>query len=180
MKYIALLRGINVGGKSLIKMAELKVCVESLGYENVRTYINSGNVLFEGDNQPTIQLAKAIEQAIEYTFSIAVKVVVIDYPSYKAIVRGVPHGWGEKPDWKYNTLFLIPPYDIAQIVADIGELKPNIEMMIVGEGAIYQAVEFRSFGKTTTGKLASRSSYQSMTIRNWNTTRKLLQLLEQE
>jgi len=179
MRYIALLRGINVGGKSLIKMATLKDCIEQLGFTQVRTYINSGNVIFECPAKPAEELAAIIEQAIETTFGIAVRVVVIDEPTYRTMVEKVPAGWGEKLGWKYNTLFLIPPYNIAGIVADIGELKPDIEIMTVGDGVIYQAVEFSSFGRATTGKLASRQSYQKMTVRNWNTTKKLLALLDQ-
>ncbi|MDB5165790.1 MAG: hypothetical protein JWM00_680 [Candidatus Saccharibacteria bacterium] len=177
MKYVALLRGINVGGKAPIKMADLKSCFETHGFENVRTYINSGNVMFETTKTDTIKLAKNIERCIETSFSLPVRVVVIDESHYRNIVKNVPQGWGEKLDWKYNMLFLIPPYDIDVIRADIGELKPDIETMKIGEGIIYQAILFTAFGRTTGGKLASRVSYKKMTIRNWNTTRKLLELL---
>lgn len=179
MKYVALLRGINVGGKTPIKMADLKQCFEKLGFKNVRTYINSGNVLFEYDKQSTAGLSKMIEQAIEATFSVPIRVVVIDEPSYRTMMRNIPKGWGKKPDWKYNMLFLIQPYDIEDIMVDVGELKPSIEMMEIGDGIIYQAMLFTAFGKTTTGKLVSKTAYKRMTIRNWNTAQKLAQLLEE-
>jgi len=177
VKYVALLRGINVGGNSLIKMADLKVCFESLGHENVKTYINSGNVIFDSNEKSETVLSADIENSIEATFKIPVRVVVISKPNYQKIIQNVPKGWGEE-GWKYNTLFLIPPYDIKEITADIGQLKQDIETMQIGEGVIYQAMLFTSFGKTTGGKLASRSSYKKMTVRNWNTSRKLLALLE--
>jgi uncharacterized protein (DUF1697 family) len=179
MKYIALLRGINVGGKTLIAMASLKTCVEDCGFLKVRTYINSGNIIFETDKADTLLLAKTIEQAIIQTFSHSVSVVVINETRYRDMMQQVPEGWGEKPDWKYNMLFLIPPYDVNAIVADIGELKPEIEYMKVGDGIIYQSLLFTAFGKTTTGKLASRLSYKKMTIRNWNTARRLLALIDE-
>lgn len=178
MRYIALLRGINVGGNSLIKMSELKKCFESLGLEEVKTYINSGNILFTTDPTDTKKLAGKIESAIEKTFAFPVHVVVIDENSYASMIKNVPKGWGEKEGWKYNLLFLIPPYNIDEIMKDIGELKPDIESVVAGNGVIYQALLFTSFGKTTSGKLASRGSYKKMTIRSWNTSKKLLELLE--
>ena len=178
MKYIALLRGINVGGKSLIKMAELKTCFEALGFTNVQTYINSGNVLFESKVQPTLKLSKVIEKSIEATFSFPVRVVVINEPDYRTIMQNIPKGWGDKPDWRYNLLFLIPPYDTEAVMADIGVPKPGIEIIAAGNGVIYQALEFNSYGRTTGSKLPSRLSYKTITIRNWNTARKLLTLLE--
>ncbi len=177
MKYIALLRGINVGGNALIKMSELKQCFEALGLEKVGTYINSGNVLFNIQPTDTQKLADKIESAIEKTFKIPVRVVVIDEKSYKNMIENVPNGWGEKEGWKYNLLFLMPPYDIDEILTDIGELKPDIEIVKAGDGVIYQAVLFKSFGKATSGRLASRASYKKMTIRNWNTSRKLVELI---
>lgn len=169
-----------MGGKAPIKMAELKTCFEQAGFTNVRTYINSGNVLFETSGKTTTALAAGIEVCIKEQFSLPVRVVVIDQPSYVAMIESAPAGYGEKEGWKYNVLFLIPPYDIDEIVSDIGELKPDIESMRIGDGVIFQELLFTSFGKTTGGKLASRSSYQKMTIRNWNTARKLRSLLEQD
>lgn len=177
MKYIALLRGVNVGGKSKVKMSELKLYFEGLGLEDVRTYINSGNVIFTSVKMDTITLAREVELEIEKTFSFHVDVVVIDEYKYKNMIESVPKGWGEKEGWKYNSLFLIPPYNIDEIIADMGELKPEIEAVVVGDGVIYQSMLFTSFGKTSSGKLASKASYKKMTIRNWNTSKKLLELL---
>lgn len=178
MKYIALLRGINVGGKTLIKMADLQLCIEELGYKKVKTYINSGNVIFESDERDEQTLAHEIEKAVNDSTKLDVRVVVISEDTYTKIIKNVPEGWGERKGWKYNTLFLIPPYDIKKILEDIGELKPDIEVVVAGQGVIYQALLFEKFGRTSSGKLASRPSYKQMTIRNWNTTRKLLELLE--
>ena len=178
MKYVALLRGINVGGKTLIKMADLKSCIEELGHAKVKTYINSGNVIFETGKRDEIELAREIEKAISHSIKLDVRVVVMGVDSYAKMVTNVPQGWGEKEGWKYNTLFLIPPYDINKVLEDIGELKPDIEVVVAGEGVIYQAILFEKFSRTTSGKLASRVSYKQMTVRNWNTTRKLLELLQ--
>lgn len=178
MTYVALLRGINVGGNSIIKMAELKAHLVESGIENVRTYIQTGNIIFTSDETETAKLAEKIRGLIKAEFGVDSPTVVLSKDQLQTIVESAPKGWGEKPDWKYNTLFLIPPYDSGQIVEAIGTIKPDIESLVVGDGAIYQSLLFVKFGQTTTGKLASMPVYKQMTVRNWNTTRKILGLMD--
>jgi len=178
MRYVALLRGVNVGGKSLVKMADLKVAIEAAGFTDVSTYINSGNVLFSSNETDKLKLASNITKVIDKTFNLDVKTVVFSANDMKNIIDNMPKNWGSDSGWKYNTLFLIPPYDITKILEEIGELKPDIEVLQKGEGALYQAVEFKKFGRTRTGKLAGMQCYQQMTVRNYNTTMKLSELLQ--
>lgn len=77
MKYVALLRGINVGGNSLIKMADLKVGFEGIGLTEVKTYINSGNVLFASDEKDSRKLSEKIEGMILKKFKLPVKTLVL-------------------------------------------------------------------------------------------------------
>ncbi len=177
MNFVALLRGINVGGNNMIKMADMKTSLERDGFEEVRTYIQSGNILFSSNETDTVKLAKKIEKHILQEYGHTVPVVVIDELGIKKIVTSVPKGWGEDPLWKYNTLFLIPPYDIQEAVRSIGELKPEIETLIPVEGALHLSVELKSFGRSQTSKMISLPIYKQVTIRNWNTTRKLLELM---
>jgi Protein of unknown function (DUF1697) len=93
VRYVALLRGINVGGRTLVKMADLKNCFENLGFDEVSTYIASGNVLFESDEGATADLATTIEGAIEQRFELPVKVVVLDHKGYARIVKAIPKPW---------------------------------------------------------------------------------------
>jgi uncharacterized protein (DUF1697 family) len=160
-------------------MAGLREYAEKLGLKNVRSYINSGNLIVETDRKDIQQLVIAVEKDIQEKFGVTIRIVAIEANAYKQIVANTPAGWGQKPDWKYNTLFLIPPYDIDAIIKDIGELKPDIETLDVGAGVLYHSVHFPSFGRSTTGKLAARASYKQMTVRNWNTTKKLAELLDQ-
>jgi uncharacterized protein (DUF1697 family) len=178
MKYVALLRGINVGGNTKIAMSELVTWVGELGHSNVRTYINSGNVIFESAKNDTAAMARELEQKITQYSSYEVRVVVYSGEEYRAMFADMPKNWAQKADWKYNVLFLIPPYDIGEIMIDIGELKPDIETVVPRDGVIFQSLQLKTFGRATSGKLASRPSYKKMTIRNWNTTKKLLELLK--
>ena len=177
MKYVALLRGINVGGNNLIKMADLKMCIEAAGFENVSTYIMSGNVLFSSDETDEIALAKKIERTIEKNFKLPVRIVVISHAQMKRIIAKMPKDWGMKPGWKYNTLFIFPPYDANTVLTEIGALKPGIETAFPTDGAVLQAVEFKSFGRSAFSKVVGKPIYKHVTIRNLNTTRKLLELL---
>src|SRR3954447_350211 len=93
MRYVALLRGVNVGGKTLIKMADLKTCFEELGFDDVSTYIASGNVLFGTSDKDATKLERNIERAIEARFELPVKIVVLDRATYARIVKAIPKAW---------------------------------------------------------------------------------------
>lgn len=178
MKYIALLRGINVGGNNKVPMSDLKKCFESLGYQSVQTYINSGNVIFSTDKSRQHILKHEIEACLESSFGFNIQVVLIGARQYESILHAAPVWWGKDKSWKHNILFLLDSIKPSEAVEAIGELKPGIEKIKVVEGAIFQSLEFNQFGKTTTGKLASKPIYKQMTIRNFNTAQKLLHLLK--
>jgi uncharacterized protein (DUF1697 family) len=180
MKYAALLRGVNVGGKGTLAMADLRACLEAMGLSNVRTYINSGNVVFESAERDTSKLQDDIERAITKQFGFRVPVVVLSQPQLQAVIDSVPKNWEVKADWKYNLIFLMPPYDMAEVLAGVGELKPDIEEIVPGKDVLYQSMSRQLFGRTTTGKLASRPVYQQMTVRTTGTVRKLLAMMQQE
>lgn len=178
MKYIALLRGINVGGNAKVPMAELRVCFEALGFLNVKTYINSGNVIFE-TNQTTIKSLRAeIENCLKKQFGFDLLIVLIESNHYKKIIESAPTWWGKDPLWKHNAIFLIEPTTAEEVVKAIGALKPDIELVEVCENVLFQSLEFSKFGQTTTGKLASNTLYKQMTIRNYNTAQRLLELIQ--
>lgn len=178
MNYVALLRGINVGGHSLIKMADLKTCLAEAGFENVSTYIQSGNVFFSSNEKDEHKLAVAIEKIIEKTFELPVRVVVISQKRIDGIIAKVPKHWGDDAEWRYYALFLLPPYDMKRAMSEFGEPKPDIEMLDAGDGILYQATDMRHYGKTTASRLAGKPLYKQVTIRNYNTLRKIKLLLD--
>jgi uncharacterized protein (DUF1697 family) len=176
-KYLALLRGINVGGHNQILMPSLRQALTESGLEQVRTYIQSGNVIFQS-TLASLELAQQIEQTIKAQFSLQVPTAVLAEDEFRKIMENAPTTWGQSPDWKYNLIVLLKPYDIAHVLDAIGELQPGLETLHAGEGVLYQAMSKELFGKTTTGKLASKPIYRKMTIRNANTCAKLLELLD--
>ena len=176
-QYLALLRGINVGGKALIKMADLKAALEHKGFEDVRTYIQSGNVLFTSDKHDKETLAVIIHDALKDHFNLDIDVVVLSAKEWNEIIESAPSWWGHDNTRKHNLVIMIPPYDMNQTMAAIGELKPDIESAEAGNGVVYQSISLEFFGRTTSGKLAANPIYKHMTIRNYNTAQKLNTLL---
>lgn len=175
--YLAFLRGINVGGNSLIKMADLKDALSAAGLQEVRTYIQSGNVIFASEGTDKAQLGAHISETIQQRFALQVDVVVFTKAEWEHIIAAAPAWWGKDKTWKHNMLIMTKPHDMSKVIQAIGELKPDIEAVQPGMGVVYQSMSFQQFGKTTTGKLASNPIYKQMTIRNYNTATKLLSLL---
>ena len=94
-QYLALLRGINVGGKNIIKMTDLKACFEASKLENVATYIQSGNVLFETAETDSVKLTRKLEQALSKIFSpYQARLVLCSHAKLRRIVREAPKGFG--------------------------------------------------------------------------------------
>lgn len=175
MKYVALLRGINVGGNSIIKMAELRECVEGLGHAGVRTYIASGNVLFESRERDAAKLDAAFERAIEARFALPVRVVVRSRREIRRIAERVPHPWLDAPQLRVTVAFLLRGADARTVVR---ELKPKdgIDEVVTAPGALIWAI--RRDALTRTGlRLVGTPLYKEMTLRNLNTTLKLAELL---
>ena len=176
MRYVALLRGINVGGRTLVKMADLKACFEELGFEGVSTYIASGNVLFEGGEADATGLATTIEAAIEQRFELPVKVVVLDRRSYGRIVKAIPKPWIGDGALRANVAFVRPGTDAKAVVRDL-EPDPAVEEVKAIDGAILWATRRDSLNQSVMRKLIGGATYKELTVRNLNTTLKLHELL---
>jgi uncharacterized protein (DUF1697 family) len=176
MRYVALLRGINVGGKALIRMEALRACVEELGLGEVSTYIASGNVLFTSDRRDPRALERSIERAIEERFALPVKVVVLDRASYGRIVDAIPRAWISDETIRGNVAFLRRGTDAGDVVADLRP-DPAVDEILAVDGAILWATKRDALNRSEIRKVLSRPAYKELTIRNLNTTLKLRELL---
>jgi uncharacterized protein (DUF1697 family) len=176
VRYIALLRGINVGGKTLIKMADLKTCIEALGFDVVSTYIASGNVLFESAERNAATLEAKIERAIEQRFRLPVKVVILDRAAYSRIVKAIPKSWVGDASLRANVAFVRRGTDAKQVVR---ELQPDaaVEEVKAIDGAILWATKRSALNRSVMRKLIGGAAYKELTVRNLNTTLKLQELL---
>jgi uncharacterized protein (DUF1697 family) len=177
-QFVALLRGINVGGKNLIKMTELKLCLEDVGFKDVHTYIQSGNVLFAAAGSDQAKLTKQIEGALSKTFTYESRVVVRSRKQMKDIITHAPKGFGSDPaTYRYDVIFLKEPLTAAKAMKNV-ITKEGVDQAFAGKGVLYFS---RLTSRATQSKLSriiTMPMYQSMTIRNWNTTTKLLSMIE--
>lgn len=176
VRYVALLRGINVGGKTLVKMAALKTCVETLGLENVATYIASGNVLFESARRDAAGLETDIERAIEEHVDLPVKIVVLDRASYSRIVEAIPKSWIGDSSLRADVAFVRRGTDAKRVAREF-EPDPAIEEVKTVNGAILWATRRDALNRSVMRKLIGGAAYKELTVRNLNTAIRLQELL---
>jgi len=176
VQYICLLRGVNVGGNNTISMADLKRIFETLGFQEVRTYINSGNVLFRGEETDSNVLKDRCEQAILQAFNLAVTAVVFKASDLESAMERAPAWWGVESDAKHDAIFVIPPATAAEIVAAMGDVKENLEQVDFAGNLIFWSAPLATYSRTRWSKLVKTPYYGSITIRNANTAKKLLAL----
>lgn len=178
MIYVALLRGINVGGKNKIEMSRLKACFERVGMEAVRTYINSGNVIFSSKSRSPDQLAGVLEQAIEGTFGFPVRVLVRNREMMKRTVEAMPASWVNNEVMRCDVIFLAKEIDRPSIVDEIA-YRPEIEDLVYTKGALIWRIDRAEWAQSKVPALTgSTKLYPYLSIRNCNTARKLLSLME--
>ncbi len=178
--YIALLRGINVGGKNRVSMPFLKAAFEEAGFHQVITYINSGNVVFKSDKTDISELIKICETAIDQTFDLSIPVGIISGNALADMLANAPSWWDSKSDVEmvHQAIFLIPPMTAEQVIQSVGEAKPEYEQVGHYENVIFWSARKASYAKTRWCKIASKSIYSKVTIRNANTSKKLLAICE--
>lgn len=176
MKYVALLRGINVGGNTMIKMSDLKLAFEKSGFTNVMTYINSGNVIFESTEKNKEKLVEILETMLLQTFHSPIRVVVLSDKELAAVAAQIPETWKKENDLRCYIAFVKPPVTTKEIIKEIVP-KEGIDFVDEGPGAVYLSTKLSGLTKSSFTKLASKKIYQDITIRNLNTTQKLLSLM---
>ena len=177
--YVALLRGINVGGKNRILMADLTTCFESAGYERVRTFIQSGNVVFRARRGGRAGLTHAIEQMLAEAFGYKATIALRDQDEMRAVVDAAPPGFGEQPDrYRYDVLFLMPTLTSAEVLSAL-MMTDGVDAAWAGPGVVYHSRLTARASQSRMSRLVSHPVYRYLTIRNWNTTTRLLSMMSE-
>jgi uncharacterized protein (DUF1697 family) len=174
---VALLRGINVGGKDLIGMPDLAACFRDAGYRDVRTYMQSGNVLFAADPTDGPELEDAIERVIEERFEVPILVVVRSRDDLAATIAAAPANHGSE-DLRSEVLFLKHPLAAEAAYAQLPELRKGVDSVALGPGAIYFSRVAAQASKTRITRLMSMPIFRQMTMRSWRTTTRLLEEID--
>src|SRR5579872_5223359 len=177
MTYVALLRGINVGGKHKVEMVKLKQAFERLGFKDVRTFINSGNVVFQAEGTDEAKLTKTIEAALEREFGFLIKVLVRSRDEIRQLVEALPASWVNDADMKCDVMFLWPELDSPEILKQI-PFNPEVEDVRYFPGAVVWRVDRDQIRRGQVLRLVGTDVYKKLTIRNPNTVRKLYALMQ--
>lgn len=176
IRYVALLRGINVGGNSIVSMAALKACFEKLGFADVRTYINSGNVIFSSVDKDADGLVAKIEGAIKKVTGLDVKATLRTAAQMKATAKKVPADWKNDEDMRCDVLFLWKEIDSPKVLKEI-KTNHEVDRLIYAKGAVIWSFDRVNYGKSRMNKIIGTPVYKLTTGRNVNTVRKLCELM---
>jgi uncharacterized protein (DUF1697 family) len=176
MDYLALLRGINVGGKNVVKMADLRLFFEEMGFADVATHIQSGNVLFGAPRQKREELAAQIEAELSGRLGVEIRVVLLSTSDLRGVVERAPEGFGAESHLN-DVVFLRKPLTVSRAIGLV-EWKEGVDTVWAGRGVLYVSRLTARASSSRLSRIASLPEYRNMTIRNWSSTRKLLRLIE--
>ena len=200
--YVALLRGINVGGKNLLPMAELKLSFERAGMEDVITYINTGNIIFSSSRGKRTGIITKLERAIQEDFGLTINVLLRTYEEFRDLIHFLPAEWRNDSKNKCDVMFLWQDIDGPTVLQELNitasgknnglhveahdrnknRIKPNKkpEQVHYFPGAVIWYVDRTKTDKChALQKLASNKNYRKMTVRNINTVRKVYDLMSE-
>ncbi|MDP0497880.1 MAG: DUF1697 domain-containing protein [Verrucomicrobiota bacterium JB024] len=179
MTYVALLRGINVGGNNKIEMPRLRRTFERAGMTAVATYINSGNVIFSTDGRTSADLSATLETAIQADFGLKIPVLVRSRNEIEAVYTALPAHWENGTAMKSDVLFLWDEIDAPDILDQL-PLKPSLATTIYVPGAVLVSIARADVARCGLNKLVGSRLYTAMTIRNVNTLRRIHSLMTTE
>ena len=176
IEYIALLRAVNVGGKNKVTMSILKQEMQTKGFQNVITYINSGNILFDSEfsKEHNTDILRSI---IKDSFNLDIDVIIVSTKDLEESLSFVPVWWHDgNKEVVHNALFLFDPKTRDEMLEYTQNYDSDIESVFIYKDMIFWSANRPSYTKTKLGKLGSTRLYQNMTIRNSNTVHRLIEL----
>ncbi|WP_144555284.1 DUF1697 domain-containing protein [Bacillus sp. X1(2014)] len=173
--YIALLRGINVGKNNRIKMADLKILLETLGLEKVKTYIQSGNVLFESSNDAS-QLSRQLEEEISKTFGFPVPVILRTAEEYEQIIRDCPYSMESLKEGESIQLAFLADEPSQEKIDHLRSFKSEPDECFINGKEVYLYLRQSILDSKLAGQLPKLEV--PATVRNWKTVIKLSTMIE--
>lgn len=178
MMYVALLRGINIGGRNKIDMKTLKKSFETAGMTDVITYINSGNIIFTNKDLNAVELSGMLEAVILENFGLNIKVLLRSIDDIENTIRFLPDSWKNDKDMKSDVIFLWDDIDDESILEDL-KIRSGIDNVIYRPGTILWSVDKINASKSGMSRIVGTELYRKMTIRNVNTVRKIHSLMQE-
>ena len=168
-----------MGGKNIIKMDDLKQCFENMGFTNVKTYIQSGNVIFNSHQENKDLLTPMIETKLSERFAYNSKIALFTQQEMETILEEAPENFGKETSvYKYDVVFLkhsLIPENVIQKV----KIRKDVDFVAFGKYALYFSRIIEKVSQSYLSKIILLPEYKAMTIRNWNTTQKLFFILKE-
>ena len=180
MRYVLLLRGVNVGGKNKVLMSELKELLIGEGFSDVDSYINSGNLFFTNDESVEAIVLK-VEQVLEKNYEFSIPFALLSKEDYLEEMAGLPKWWKDEFARK-DILFFSRGTDISEVLRFVEESTFYNEKVYIGKCAVFWAkIDEAEYQKTTYHKkILKQPFYKTITIRNGKTFDKIAEMLQTE
>lgn len=181
MKYVALVRGVNVGGRHRVPQKEFQAVLERLGYRDVVIYLNSGNAVLSSDEMPD---ASRVQAALEAHFGFSIPTLILSGEKIQAIAASIPEEWAndaprpDKSGQKSDVVYLFDDVNHAGVLDKLG-YRPEVETMLYVDGAILAHVLRANQSKSSLSKIVGTPLYKQVTVRSVTTARKLANLVSE-
>ncbi len=178
MKYIVLLRGVNISGKNKISMPVLKTTLQQNGFKNVVTFLNSGNIILESDIEDKDSLSQIIFKIIQDEFGLDIPVFITTDTQLEDVLNNSPEWWDTDDKNIYNNLiFIFPSTNFEEIYSVVGEPSENIDKIKEYKNHIFWSFDLKNYRKSNWWiKTASTNIKDKITIRTANTVKKILDI----
>lgn len=181
--YVVYLRGINVGGKNKIKMVDLREHLTNAGFEQVKTYIQSGNVVLQSDLSTT-EISEKVEKLLIAEFDLEskpIRVIALEAQFYQKIIEEAPEAFGDLStgDYRYDVIFLMNNITLGEVMQEL-EVRAGVDKVWQGNYAIYYrrpGPKREDYTKCALSRIVKKPIYQNITMRNWRTVSKMSEQL---
>lgn len=178
--YAVLFRGINVSGKNIIKMEALRNLLTEAGYEGVKTYIQSGNVVFKSKEEDKATLAKNIEQLIKEHYDYDITVFVYDKAAIEKVLQNSPYATADYKEEGVKKLYVtfLSEIPAKETIEKLHEVPIGDDEITLKEDVLYFKLATKASESKLSNNLIESKLKVKATTRNWNTTLKLFSMLE--
>ncbi len=178
--HVALIRGINVGGRNKVPMADLRAALEARGFAGVRTFIQSGNVVLAAPGRSEAEVSDVVVDVLRESFDVDTVVVTVTADTMRAARDRAPRGFGGEPGTYHSDVCFLMPEFTAEDAAPAFGIREGVDTLWKGDGVIYFQRVSAQRTKSKLSAVMSAPVYKSMTIRNWATTCALVAMLDDD
>ena len=175
MRYVAFLRGINVGGKNKVSMQELRSVVAASGFENVKTYVNSGNVIFDARKDSNPAIAKRIHGALKENLGLDITVMVRSIDELKAVIKNNPFDGQFESHKDLHVFFLEKPLSTENLELLLGKSSEQELISVVGQ-TVYHLLRISIIDSVLGKGFLDKKLKVPATARNWRTVQKVAEM----